>query len=237
MKRLIFFFIAFYVPTSSVWAARASLSFTVTPSDATITINGQYAGTGSATFELESAGGKVLVTIEKEGYTTYTNYYCYNYKYGGYNTVVARYNKGDNHYNITLRADDTYVQPTSNSTPSDSINKYYSCKVNQKYSATEAWKAVENIVLDYFEDVNFSKMEQGNLKTPWIASISGSSKIRTRLIARIETEQPLTYKFNLQSEYCTDRNAYEYDDYRFQPWNSVMNKYNGVIKGLILKLK
>ena len=129
MKRLSTFIIALLALSTHLFGAKATLSFSVTPSDATITINGQYAGTGSATFELESAGGKVLVTIEKEGYTTYTNYYCYNYKYGGYNTVVARYNKGYNHYNITLRADDTYVQPASNSTPSDSINKYYSCKV------------------------------------------------------------------------------------------------------------
>lgn len=237
MKRFAAFIICLFTLSSNLFGAGATLSFSVTPNDAKITINGQFYGTGTASIELESAGGKVLVSIEREGYTTYTNHYCYNYKYGGYNTLVARYNKGYNHYDIVLHKDEKHIPTEAISSPSDSINTYYSCSVSPKYNAETAWKATENVVLDYFEDVNFKKVEQGNLKTPWVTSVAGAKKIRTRLIVRVESEQPLTYRFNLQSEFCNDVNAYEYDDYRFQKWDMVMNKYEGVIRELTRKLK
>ena len=237
MKKFIPFILALFALSSNLFGAGATLSFSVTPNDAKITINGQYYGTGTASIELEKAGGKVLVSIEREGYIAYTNYYCYNYKYGGYNTVVARYDKGYNHYDIVLQKDEKHIPTEAISSPSDSINAYYSCLVSTKYNPVTAWKTTENVVLDYFEDVDFKKVEQGNLKTPWVASVVGSRKIRTRLIVRVESEQPLTYRFNLQSEYCNDVNAYEYDDYRFQKWDMVMNKYEGVIQELMRKLK
>lgn len=217
--------------------SKATFHFTVTPSNARISVNGEFQGVGTATYVLEKAGGKLHVTVELEGYVTYSKYYHYNYKYGGYNTTVERYDKGHNSYSIKLYEDPAYIDPNAISAPSDSINRYFLCEVRQGMNAETSWKAIKGVILDYFEDISFKDAEQGNFRTPWIASKVGKQKIRTRLIVRTEAQSPLTYKFNLQSEYCNDVNAYEYDDYRFQPWDRVQNKYRGLIQDLKDKLK
>jgi hypothetical protein len=235
MKQFVTIIICLLTLSPHLVASEFTITFTVTPSDAKITINGQYYGTGTATINMEQAG-KVLATFEREGYITLTKKYHYNFKYG-YSGGSETYNKGSNHFSISLQKDDKHIPAEAISSSSDSINTFYSCVVSPKHNAETAWKATENVVLDYFEEVNFKKVEQGNLKTPWVAAVAGSKKIRTRLIVRVETEQPLTYRFNLQSEYCNDVNAYEYDDYRFQKWDLVMNKYRGLIQDLMGKLK
>lgn len=234
MKKVFAVFVFVFSIAPCVLSATFTLVFTVEPSDASITVNGQYYGTGTATVVLRQAG-KVVVSFEREGYLTLVRKYQYNFKFG-YNSGSETYNKGKNYFSITLQKDSRYIPAEAVCSRSDSVNTYYSCEVRPMHSAESAWKEIGNVVLDYFEDMDFNGMEHGNLKTPWATAYAGGKKIRTRLIVRIETETPLTYKFNLQSEYCNDLNAYEYDDYRFQRWDMVMNKYEGLINALFLRV-
>ncbi|MFT4681995.1 MAG: hypothetical protein ACI9YU_001848 [Flavobacteriales bacterium] len=229
MKQAFYFTALLLLSVLSATASRVQLHFTTSPSNARISVNGEYLGTGSTTFVLAQAGGKVHVMVELEGYVTYNKFYHYNYKYGGYNTTVERYNKGSNSYRITLHRDPNYIDPNVISTRYDSINRYYLCEVKDGINAEIGWKTLKSVIRDHFEDISFTNVQQGDIRTPWDPSQVGQQKIRTRLIVRTENEDPLIYKFKLQSEYCNDLNAYEYDDYRFQPWNRVLNKYRGLL--------
>ncbi len=209
----------------------ATLTFSVTPMEARITINGQYYGTGKATIHLEQAG-RVSLHVECEGYKTLNRNYQYNFKYG-YNSGSATYNKGNNYFPIELEKDVSYLKEELAASASDSVNTFILLKVKPGTAPEAAWKSIINVAEDYFEDTNFSKMEYGTLKTQWIPNKTGGKKIRTRLIVRIDSEDPLVFKMKLQSEFSSDPGAFEYDDEKFQAWNSVMNKYKGLIGNMV----
>lgn len=209
--------------------AFATINITSNPSDAKIYIGGQLRGTGFASFNIEQAG-KIQVKVEREGYVTFIQYYSYhNFAKFSYNATTATYKRGQNNFTISLIKDENYVNPSDVSVSNDSINSFYICYVNPKFNRQDAWKKVNDIVSDYFDDFDTSKNQEDLIKTNWETQIVGEKKIRTRFIIKLDNENPLSYKFKLQSEYSDNKNAYEYDNENFKVWDRILKKYNTIL--------
>ena len=234
MKSILTTFL-FFGLTLKVLAFDATLNFTAVPSTAKIYFDGQLSGTGHASITLERAV-LVEVKIVNEGYTTFNR----SYRYGkgsqfAKNEGKGGYERGSNSYTITLEKDETVVKAEQSNTElkessvkSDTANTFFNVVVDKKYSSPDAWKIVNKIVSDYFDDLDDTKVETGNLKSTWQTKIIGTKKVRTRIIIRTDTETPLTYKIKVQSEYTDDVNASAKDDEKFKEWDRVLKKYANV---------
>jgi len=216
---------------TSSFGFKATINITTVPSDAKIYFNGQLYGTGTAKLEL-SKQAKVILKVEREGYITITKTYLFKGGSRFAKSLRESYYRGQNHFTITLIKDDKYVNPLDVSTKTDSINSFIICNVDPKYNSLDAWKIATKIVTDYFDDIENNKNELGTLKTNWVPQIVGIRKIRTRLIIKIDSENPLSFKIKIQSEYSDYINAYENDDENFKEWDRVLNKYKNLIPDL-----
>lgn len=230
----------FLIVTSFVSAFEAKLTFTAIPSTAKIYFNGELRGTGTATYELERAI-LVEVKIVNEGYITFAKSYRYG-KGSQFATNEGRggYERGKNEYTITLDKDPNYVTPEKRlnqlnkiSSVSDSLNKFIA--VTSKYNAADSWKMINQVVSDYFDDMDGSNAETGTLKTTWQTQIIDKKKIRIRAIVKTNSEN--SYKLKMQVEYSDDENASAKEDERFKEWDRIPKKYQAIFSDLNNKLK
>ena len=233
MKRILTtFFVCVFICKISAFEAR--LNITVTPSTATIYYHEQAIGTGSAQITLERAD-VVEIKVENAGYKAF--YKAYKYVHGG----KDGYDRGVNNISITLEKDDSYRSVNVNenvvssnedinelSVKSDSLNNFFTFTPNQKYNQANAWKIVNKIVNNYFDELESLKSDTAYIKSAWQVKTIGSKKIRTRIIIRTDSANPLTYKIKLQSDYSNDLASNVKDDDKYKQWDRVLKKYKNV---------
>ncbi len=224
------FFLLVIVSTISAFEAR--LNITTFPSSASIYLNGNKVGNGTAQIVLEKAD-VIEIKVENIGYKTTirTLHYVRGAKGGN------EYDRGINSYSILLEKDESYVNvniASSNedikeiSFKSDSINNYFSFSPDNKYKQLEAWKIINKIVGYYFDDLESLKNDTAYIQSSWQVKIVGSKKIRTRIIVRTDMLNPLTYKIKVQSEYSTDINANTKANDKYREWDRILKKYKNI---------
>ena len=223
----IFTFIFLLVLSSPLLAFEAVINFTTNPTSADIFINGQMSGKGKAMIVLERAD-VVEVKVVNAGYKTY-------FKAFKYDRGKEGYDRGTNNFPITLEKDESFVPATYTpmsedelkelSVGFDSANIFLNFVVDKKYTQREAWKMVKKIVADYFDDLESMKDDTAYIKTSWSVKAMGTKKIRTRIIIRTDSENPLTYKVKLQSEFTSDLNATLKENEKFKEWGRLLKKY------------
>lgn len=238
MKKLIFFTYSLFL-TNTISAFEAKLIFTANPATSKIYFNGELTGTGTATITLERAT-LLEVKIINEGYITFQK----NYRYGkgsqfAKNEGLGGYERGKNEYTITLDADPNYVSPENRlkelnriSFLTDSINKFIN--INTTHNSQDAWKIINQVASDYFDDIEDKGMDSGTLKTAWQSQIVDGKKIRTRIIIKTDGN---SFKIKMQSEYSEDVNSSVKDDEKFKEWDRELNKYHNAVLDFINKLK
>jgi hypothetical protein len=241
MKALLFILLIGFATT--VFGFEATLTFSSTPADAKIYLNGEMKGIGKATIALSRAV-MVEVRIEREGYITYRKNYIYHKgSVYAHNENKGGYDRGDNYFTATLENDPAFENAKKGlkeledgSFKTDSANTFIIVGVDSKYNIQESWKLVTKVANDYFDDFEENKGESGNLKSTWQAKVVGSKKIRSRLIVKVNTDSPLTYKVKIQSEYSDDSSVSTKDDEKFKEWDRVLKKYRGLLMNFNSKL-
>lgn len=236
---IIIFLLIFLTKFSS--AFEATLNFRTVPSTAKIYFDGQLAGVGKASISLERAI-LVEVKIVSEGYIPFLK----SYRYGkgsqfAMNEGKGGYERGENNFTISLEIDSNYISPKDRlkkldniSKKSDSINKFILLKVNDKYSQQDSWKIVNQVISDYFDDLDESKVDFATVKTLWQCQTVDSKKIRTRII--VKTEGDKLFKIKIQSEFSDDENSSSKDDEKFNEWDRILIKYENLFSELNNKL-
>lgn len=187
-----FLFTLLIAVSSSFCLSAKDVRVSVTPSDASIYIDGNYVADGVVDAHITK--DFIVVKIEREGYVT----------------LETKIYRKDSRKGIsyTLKRD-TFLDVTN---PSGLVNKYFTIAVSPdlytvdefgKQDAITAWKMMHQILLDYFDEIQTTDFTSGFIQTPWQYETyaDAEKKIRTRIsIRQINIGGDLTFQIKISSE-------------------------------------
>ena len=175
-------------------SAKKKLKITVVPSDAQISVDGNYIGDGVVEVTLDKSDF-IAIKIEKEGYITQeTKFYRTDKR-----SAIS----------FTMRPDKFYEA----SVPSGLVNKFFSVNVSPEYYTVDAngkkdpdkaWKLIHQILLNYFDEMQTTDISSGFIQTPWDYERFSESKqaVRTRVTVKQAgvAEDALVFQIKISSE-------------------------------------
>ena len=224
---LSFLFIAFSVVNSHA-TNKADLSYgkkkiqvSASQSDAEIYVNGKMIGKGSARI-LVPKNDCVSVTAKKIGYLDEQIEFC-NQK------GMAKPPKT---YYFNMKNDDAFDA----SVQTDIANVDIEIPVNTT-SRNKAWKLINQIVLNYIDVIEMTDKETGYLRTAWSLQTFKQNTIRTRIIVKESSSNPLAFKVKLVSEASGNAMTSVKDDHLYKEWDRVLRSYNNAISEFQARIK
>jgi hypothetical protein len=189
--------------------------------DAQIVVDGQNLGTGTLKVKVPK-DVCVNVKIQKVGFLKYEQTYCN--KKGSTPPPTKQY--------FDMKKDDALEA----SIKTDQANVDFAVTVNDKLSITDAWKLTTQIVTDYFDAIEVSDKETSYLRTAWSIQSFQQNTIRTRLIIKLGSSNPLTFKVKLVSEFSGASGTSVKADEQFREWDRVLRKYQNIISDFSTRL-
>lgn len=175
-------------------AKKKTLKISVVPSDAQISVDGNYVGDGVVEVTLDKSDF-IAIKIEREGYITQENKF--------YRSDKRRA------ISFTMRPDKFYEA----SVPSGLVNKFFSVTVSPEYYTVDktgkkdpekAWKLIHQILLNYFDEMQTTDVSSGFIQTPWAYERFSESKqaVRTRVTVKQSgiSDKELTFQIKISSE-------------------------------------
>ena len=177
-----------------VCAKKKTLKISVVPSDAQISVDGNYVGDGVVEVTLDKSDF-IAIKLEKEGYITQENKFYRSDK----RSAIS----------FTMRPDKFYEA----SVPSGLVNKFFSVTVspdfytldkNGKKDPEKAWKLIHQILLNYFDEMQTTDVSSGFIQTPWDYERFSESKqaVRTRVTVKQSgiSDDALVFQIKISSE-------------------------------------
>jgi len=199
-------------------ACRTTVIFSTSEKDAKIYVDGNLMGTGKTDVVKLRPLECAKIKTEKIGFFDETlSYCCRNNNLRNIFTPYTKY--------IELTRDDAYDA----SFKDDNANKDFEQEVNKKFSESDAWKIISQIVTSYFDNIEMADKETGYLKTSWQSKSFIHKTVRTRIFVKQSSLSPLKYKIKILSEYSDNPDQSVKDDDRFKEWDRLLRKYEGVI--------
>ncbi|MDT0645803.1 hypothetical protein RM545_03810 [Zunongwangia sp. F260] len=226
---LILFALTFsLLPTTSAHAhteadyyGKKKVKVGVSETDAEIYVNGKLLGKGS-TEVLVPKNSCVTVVTKKTGFLNETIEFC-NQK--------GMTKPPRTHY-VKMRNDDAFDA----SVQTDIANVDIEIKVNAM-DKNQAWKLINQIVLNYIDVIEMTDKETGYLRTAWSLQTFEQNTIRTRMIVKESSTNPLRFKVKLVSEESGDSMTSVKSDHLYKEWDRVLRSYNNVISEFQARIK
>ncbi len=200
-------------------AGKKKIDFSVSEPDAKIYVNGTFVASGHTELIVEK-DQCIRVKVEKTGFLTESIEYC-NFKESD---PVPK------SFRMTLLQDDAYEA----SALSDIVNEDFEVKTMK--TELEAWKLLSQIVTNYMDVVEVTDRETGYLRTAWETEHFTRNTIRTRIIIKLASTDPLSYKIKIISEESGKPVTSVKDDEYFTEYNRVLKKYKDVINEMQSRL-
>ncbi len=196
----------------SAMAGKKVVRFSCSEADAKIYFNGKQMGTGQLEIVILS-NECVTVKVEKTSFLT---------------TVIEFCNKSNfapppKTYYCEMEKDDAY--DASEATDISNID----IEIRTKKTELDAWKLISQIITSYFDVIEVTDRETGYLRTSWIVQTFKQKTVRTRMIVKLGSTDPLTYKIKLVSELANSPQTSVKSDELFKEWDRVLRKYKEVI--------
>ncbi len=185
--------------------------------DAKMLVDGKQVGSSSAQFKV-SPNATVNVRVEKVGYIAQER----NYINDGKNEIPAT------DY-IKLAKDDAY----ENSFVTDLAN--HDIDIRTAHTEDDAWKLISRIITGSFDVIQVTDKTTGYMCTAWVVKNFKAATIRTRLIIKTGSSDPLTYKAKLVSEIGAPGTAASADE-SFRPWDRMLRTFENVVPDLQSRL-
>jgi hypothetical protein len=197
---------------SDAVAGKKKMRFVASESDSKIFVDGRLMGTGQLDI-IVPAYACIIVRVEKVGYLTEVIEFC---------------NKPDfspppKNYSLMMQKDDAYDA----SEATDVANIDLEIKTNKP--ELEAWQLLSQIITSYFDVIEVTDRETGYLRTAWTVQTFKKNTIRTRMIVKLGSTSPLTYKIKLVSEESQKPQTSVKSDELFREWDRVLRKYKEVV--------
>lgn len=158
MKKIIALTLILLVSCTCIYAKKTrTIKVAVEPAEAQISADGLYIGEGIATFSISKDDGFVVVKAELAGYKPVTTKFYFNDK----RDAIS--------FKLRKDATEDYLTTT------DLANKYFTINVSPQFyemkdgkiDATKAWRAVQSVILNYFDEIQTSDLTTGFFQTPW----------------------------------------------------------------------
>jgi hypothetical protein len=197
------------------------VAVTSTPQTAKIYVNGVVMGTGALQVSVPY-NDCVTVEVKEEGFIPEIRDYC---KKTGISPPKSDYFK--------LQADESYTS----SIQSDIANNEIVLNTKEGRTKEEAWKIIVATVLGKFDVLEMNDEKSGYLRTSWIGVTFKANTVRMRVIIKLSTEDPLSYKIKFVSEYSGRAGTPFSADEQFAPFGRMLKKYDGFLEELTTKLK
>ena len=209
--------------TSSVIGdyGKKKIQVSASQADAEIIVNGKMVGKGS-TEVLVPKDDCVTVIAKKVGFLTEQIEFC-NQK------GMADPPKT---YYFEMRSDDAFDA----SVQTDIANVDIEIKVDQM-DKDKAWKFINQIVLNYIDVIEMTDKETGYLRTAWSLQTFEQNTIRTRMIVKESSNDPLVFKVKLVSEESGNSMTSVKDDHLYKEWDRVLRSYNDAISEFQARVK
>lgn len=210
-------------PTTRVEFAKEKVIVTTDPQTARIFINGVLTGTGRVEVTVPK-NDCVKVEVKLEGYVQETRNYCDR---KGMSTPP-------NSDYIQLQADESYTSSVESSVANTEIL----LSVKRGKSREDAWKMIVQTVLGKFDVLENNDEKSGYLRTAWVGQtfMRGNNTIRTRVIIKLSSEDPLAFKIKFVSEESRRAGTSFSADEQYAPFGRILKKYDGFIDEMMTKL-
>lgn len=193
----------------------------VSETDAEIYLNGRLVGKGSAEIVVPNDGCVTVIT-RKVGFLEDKIEFC-NRK--GHSKPPK------NHY-IEMARDDSYDA----SVQTDIANVDIELNVSDMDKDT-AWKLINQIVLSYIDVIEMTDKETGYLRTAWSLKTFKQNTVRTRIIIKEASTEPLVFKAKLISESSGGALTSVKSDELYKEWDRVLRSYSDVISEFQARVK
>src|SRR6185369_9501006 len=204
------------------------------PPEARIFVNDQQAALGRYTVKVTDKTC-VNVRVEQLSFITQRRSYCSHPE--DPNAAVPPIDD-----NIILKPDESFSAAVSVQT--DQANNNIAVEVREDRDEATAWKLLSAIVLGYFDVLENSDRDTGYLRTAWQPKYfaDGTVLIRTRMIVKRSSLNPLRYTVKIESERAdwapgagaslapgvAPRLSVK-DDEKFTPWERLLSTYKDLI--------
>lgn len=218
IKRLLLFLILVLV-SSGVFAGKKVVKLGVSEPDAKIYIDGKLMGSGQLDIVVLS-NSCVNIKVEKVGFLTEYITFCYK----------PNYAPPPKTYYVEMKKDDAYDATEA----TDMANIDIEIKTNKP--EMEAWKLISQIITSYFDVIEVTDRETGYLRTAWVVQTFKQNTIRTRVIVKLGSSEPLTYKVKLVSEESGQPMTSVKSDELFKEYDRVLRKYKEIINEIETRL-
>jgi len=192
----------------------------VSQSDAEIWVNGKMVAKGSTEIKVEK-NSCANISIRKVGYLEEQLEICNN------KTSIWEKSKY-----FEMKRDDSYDA----SIQTDIANVDIELIVNTMDKDT-AWKLINQIVLNYIDVIEMTDKETGYLRTAWSLKAFKQNTVRTRIIVKESSTDPLVFKAKLISEYSGSALTSVKADELYKEWDRVLRSYSDVISEFQARVK
>ena len=194
-------------------AGKKVIRFSVSEPDAKIFVDGKPIGTGQAQIVVQSHTC-IAVKVEKPGFITGKIEFCNKPEF----TDLPKT------FFMQLEKDDAIEA----SEPADNVNTDIDVKTSKK--EIDAWKLMSQIITSYFDVIEVTDRETGYLRTSWVAQSFKQSTVRTRIIVKLGSTDPLSYKIKLVSEQAGAPQTTVKNDELFKEWDRILRRYKEIIR-------
>jgi len=215
------FFLTFTVTEATADVGKKKIELGVSESDAEIFINGKLVGKGSTVVTVPS-NDCVTVIVRKVGFLQEKIEFCNKKKM----------TKPPKTYYIEMQRDDAYDA----SVQTDIANVDIEVKVDNM-DKDQAWKLINQIVLTYIDVIEMTDKETGYLRTAWQLKTFRQSTVRSRIIVKEASTDPLVFKVKLVSEMSPIAMVSVKSDELFKEWDRVLRSFSNVIPEFQARVK
>lgn len=192
----------------------------VSQADAEIWVNGKMIAKGSTELKVEK-DACVNISIRKVGYLEEQLEICNN------KTSIWEKSKY-----FEMKRDDSYDA----SIQTDIANVDIELIVSTMDKDT-AWKLINQIILNYIDVIEMTDKETGYLRTAWSLKAFKQNTVRTRIIVKESSSEPLVFKAKLISEYSGSALTSVKADELYKEWDRVLRSYSDVISEFQARIK
>lgn len=189
--------------------------------DADIYINGKLVGKGSTVVTVPK-DDCVTVIVKKTAYLTERIEFC-NKK---------NMTSPPKTYYVEMQRDDSF--DASIQTDIANIDIELKCNNLEK---DKAWKLINQIVLTYIDVIEMTDKETGYLRTAWSLKAFRQNTVRTRIIIKESSSDPLVFKVKLISESSGLSMTSVKSDELYKEWDRVLRSYSNVIGEFQARIK
>lgn len=186
------------------------IQITCSESTASIVANGKEVGQGNTTIVVPPKGCST-VKVEAVGFLPEEREFC-----------KSKDQWLPNNYHFKLERDKSYDASAKNDLANNDI------EIRTSMPEDQAWKLISQIIMNHFDIIEIADKSTGYIRTAWNAERFPKYTVRTRVIVKQSSTDPLGYKVKLISERAQGEEVSVKADEQFRPWDRVLRKYENL---------